>query len=289
MEYIEQIILTKLPLPIAKAVKEALLKYSGMVEEIRLRANRPIALTLRTKLLLVEYVCTPSDLENAVLLLCNHSLYSYADTIREGYIPVAAGIRAGICGQAVLNNREISVLKNISSICIRLPHRVPHAADQIIDALERKNYTENVLIFGPPGTGKTTVLRELTAALTSMPIYKKVALIDTRHELSVDLDDSVTIDVLSGYPRSKGMEIALRTLAPEYIICDEIASESDQHALLECGNCGVHLCASIHASTLQDLRANPALQKILVLFQWFYQLDNSHHGTLFPSTKELVG
>ena len=94
------------------------------------------------------------------------------------------------------------------------------------------------------------------------------------------------LDILSGYPRSQGIEIAIRTMSPDYIICDEISSPDDRQALLQCIGSGVRICTSIHAGTLSELQCHPVLQDIPNIFQWYYGIDRNHTGTLFPAHKE---
>jgi stage III sporulation protein AA len=84
--------------------------------------------------------------------------------------------------------------------------------------------------------------------------------VDTRGELNVELDDSsLYLDVMSGYPRDVGIEIAVRTLGAQVIICDEIGSMADAHATLGAANCGVPLIASAHASSVDELLERPAI------------------------------
>ncbi len=282
----EDAILTRLDPAIATSIRQALPLYHGkrsaVLEEIRIRVNRPVLLTLSGVTYPLELLCSPDMLQRTVQMLCSHSLYSHAETLREGYICVAGGIRVGVCGRAVVENGKITVLRDISSLCIRLPHRILQAGQALYDTLAEKQFQDSVLVFSPPGLGKTTVLRELAAQLSDPPHPVRVALVDTRYELNVGLAHCMMLDVLSGYPRSKGMEIALRTLSPDYIICDEISSPDDRQALLQCYASGVRVCASIHAGTKEDLLQHPLLQGLPPIFQWYYGIGQSHQGTIYP-------
>ena len=40
-------------------------------------------------------------------------------------------------------------------------------------------------------------------------------------------------DVLTGYPKSEGIEMAIRTLSPEMIVCDEISKSSEVAAMAD--------------------------------------------------------
>jgi len=284
----ERCILSKLPDSVSGCIRGTVPLYDGIIEEIRLRANRPLALTANGKNIPLTYVCTWEDLQSSARMLCDNALYSHLETIREGYICAAGGIRIGICGRAVVENGKISLLRDISSLCIRIPKRVPKAGDELLAQLARGRYTQNILVFSPPGCGKTTVLRELAAGLSSGGARKRVAVVDTRFELSAGLEEAEMLDVLYGYPRDVGLEIAARTMAPEYIICDEIVSAGDRQALLHCVYSGIHFCTSVHADRLSALRVHPALDGIYHLFDWFYGIDRSHKGTLTSAEGETV-
>jgi stage III sporulation protein SpoIIIAA len=65
--------------------------------------------------------------------------------------------------------------------------------------------------------------------------------------------EDLCIDVLSGYPRGLGIEIATRALSAEVIVCDEIGDYVEAMALVSSHNCGVPLIASAHAGSVEEL------------------------------------
>ena len=76
-------------------------------------------------------------------------------------------------------------------------------------------------IIGSSGSGKTTLLKDLAENLSSgrQVDLKKVSVIDERCELSANAYE-YNADLLSSYPKDKAIMCALRTLSPEYIICE---------------------------------------------------------------------
>lgn len=219
------------------------------VEEIRIRRAKNVCVTVGGKNHLLDVYC-PEDMFRTILQeLCAHSLYSHAETIREGYISVDGGTRVGVCGRAVLCEGKLTGLREITSLCIRLPHRIYGIADSLYEKMREGSFCDNVLIYSLPGHGKTTLLRELIPLLASGENALRIAVIDTRYELYSKTEDDM-VDVLYGYPRALGMETAIRTLSPQMILCDELMTADDQAALENCVRCGIPLCATMHAAAL---------------------------------------
>jgi len=260
MNRYEKAALEKLPERLAVAAVNTAALYGGVLHEVRLRLNRPLVITVNDRNISCGIRCSKDDIDNAVLNLCGKSLYSHSHTIREGYICAGDGIRAGVCGQAVVENGKIVAVRDYTSVAIRIPRRVPGISDPVYRRISEKQFRSNVLIYAKPGIGKTTVLRELAVQLSSGKMPRRVSVIDTRCELAADLDDAEMVDILSGYPRSTGIECAIRTMAPQYLICDEIFSEADAAALLSAVGSGVNLCVSVHADSRDALFRIPAVK-----------------------------
>ena len=288
-EDLEKMVLSKLSLPLAESIRNAVPWFREIPEEIHIRLNKAVVLTVAGKNRVLSRICTEEDMQRSLQLLCDHSLYSQIETIREGFISTSDGLRIGVCGRAVVENGKVTVVRDISSLCIRLPHRYPDSVAEIYEVLAGNSFRDSILVYAAPGKGKTTVLRELALRLANPPKPNRVVVIDTRYELGSILAEAQMMDVLAGYPRNTGMEIALRTMAPEYIVCDELASEEDRLALLRCAGCGVRLCASVHAGSLAELRHKTVLKDIGHLFQWYYGLDEEHRGTLIAADEVIYG
>ena len=254
-------LLKRLPPPILQTVIRGEQTY-GAISEVRIRAGRRLTLTMvegnvnRTTSLWID-----ADMVTAaVLALCDHSLHAHMDTIREGYIAVQGGIRVGVAGRAVCEGGVLRTISDISSLCIRIPASIGKVEDRLLQELRKGEFRESILFYSPPGVGKTTVLRNLAYAL-AQEVGKRVAVIDTRMELYTDaLLHADHVDLYSGYPKGLAIELATRTMNPQYIVCDEIGSLEEARALLEVENTGVPLLASAHAKSKEDLLRRPNIR-----------------------------
>ena len=120
-------------------------------------------------------------------------------------------------------------------------------------------------------SGKTTFLKDIIAALSSGKAgkYIKIAVIDERGELGAVYNGTPQIelgpctDVLTGYPKGEGMNIALRTLSPELIVCDEIGGEGEANAIRMSLNAGTAVLATAHAGRLDALMRRPQIRTLI--------------------------
>lgn len=250
--YSEEHALSFLPERLREAVKRSSALYRGAVSEIRLREGCPLYITVSGKNISCSAVCSADEIDMTVRALCGNSLYCHSETIKEGYICTAGGIRAGVCGRAVSENGKVSAVTDISSVAIRIPHRIPGAADELCRLICDSAF-RGMIIYSPPGMGKTTALREICARLSSKPYSLRIAVVDTRFEICGALGGEMTFDALEGYPRSKGIECAIRTLSPQLILCDEIGSEEDAAAIASSYGAGVPTVVTAHASSIEEL------------------------------------
>ena len=162
---------------------------------------------------------------------------------------------------------KFSLRENIDGINIRIPRNISGVSEDLFGSVFKTGLS-NLLIVGPPSSGKTTILKDLIYNLSSGKngYFYKVCVIDERKEISSSIYDFKLIgpntDVLSGYPKSKGISIAVRTLSPDIIVCDEIgANEID--AIQSAVNCGVSFVFTIHAKNHNELINNTTYKKMI--------------------------
>ncbi len=249
---------------------------SRSATEIRLRAERPLVIVFQEDKLFVSvsgrlterdkdaYFATGKDISDTVGRICDYSIYNRQAEISNGFITIKGGHRAGICGTAVYDSGAIINLRDISSLNLRIARAVLGCAEEI---LCRGRELAGTLICGEPASGKTTVLRD-AARILSLDKKRSVSLIDERRELAACVNgipqfDVGLSDVFDGYKKSDAMNHALRTMSPDYILCDEIGSPEDSEAIKTLVNCGVKVIATAHAKSADELRSKPYLRELL--------------------------
>ena len=255
--------LSYIPDRLSAEVRKYAALYGGMINEIRLRSGGILSVTIMGQNITCKATVSDEECAETFMRLCRNSLYSYTDTLKEGFITTPEGIRAGVCGRAVCENGEVTAVSGASSICIRIPRRIPGAGDVAYELLHEMSFTKGIIVWSVPGMGKTTLLRELAARIGGGADPMRVAVVDTRHELGAGIEGKGLIDVLDGYPRSKGIEIAKRTLSPQVIICDEIATADDAEAILEAAGSGIPVAASAHAGSRDELLRQEYLERLI--------------------------
>ncbi|MBQ8254954.1 MAG: AAA family ATPase [Clostridia bacterium] len=230
-----------------KRSSEQLLKYDlSSINEIRLAVDRPVTLTVGEKSVLLGDTVSLSEMTSSVSSFCRGSLHSFEKTMAEGYIPLNNGCRAGVCGKY----SEGSITE-ITSVVIRIPRSIYGVGDSLCKRLLMND--GGMLLYSPPGVGKTTLLRDIASTLSSPPYLRRVSVIDSRNEIyRPDAFRRSIADIYNSYPKSFGIELAVRTMSPQYVVCDELGAD-EAASILSTQSFGVPLIASAHAPSLDAL------------------------------------
>ncbi len=230
-------------------------------EELRLRRDRVASVTVAGENIRLGTVCTGAEMERLLMRMCAGSLYAHSETLNEGYLVLPGGVRVGVCGRAAVVGGRITGIEGITAFSVRLPHRTPSVGGEICTLFETFSRTRGVLLFSPPGVGKTTLLRGIAAQLAGGARPLRVAVVDTRGELAVFGEgEELLLDVLSGYPRGRGIGIATRTMAAQVIVCDEIGDLAEAQEIVAAHTGGVPLIATAHAGSARELLSRPGMR-----------------------------
>lgn len=259
-------LLSYLPCAVSAAIREAERSRPSLCNtlcEVRLRAGRYAALTVGEENLLLPVTVSEAELREVLAAITHGALYAHRAELTEGYIDLGDGIRVGVAGRAVREGGRISALADVTSLAFRIPHRIPTAGEEAERAFRAAGGC-GLLVFSPPGGGKTTLLCDLARRLSEGAPPLRVALVDSRGELAAGgYGRGAMIDILAGFPKATGIEQAVRTLSPEVVIVDEIGSQREAEAILSAALAGVPIVATTHASTLSEVTARPAVRPLL--------------------------
>ena len=223
------------------------------INEIRIHKNASLMLIADSKNVVTDIFVSDDDIKSSFELMCDSSIYSHIDTIKQGYISVGMGIRAGICGRASIENGQICGIYDISSINLRIPQHIDNASYYLFSLLLKEDFKKSVLLYSAPGVGKTTILRDLVYKLSHTYPPIRHAIIDTKEEITPCISSEIRADTFISYPKGMAIELATKSMTPQLIICDEISSKDEANSILSSVNSGVKLIATAHASSFDEL------------------------------------
>lgn len=244
------------------------------VQEIRLNINKPLIIIENNKEIILDYKVLLDDLRVIMQKISNYSLYAFEEEIRQGYITICGGHRVGLSGQCVMEKDRIKTIKNITSMNIRICREIKGCSKDILKDIIKNQKVMNTLIISPPKCGKTTILRDLARNISDgiediNLKGKRTVIIDERSEIAAcfqgipQMDVGLRTSVYDSCAKSEGMIMAIRSMAPEVIICDEIGTYKDIESLVLAYNSGVNIIATIHGNDIEDLYKRPVFSELL--------------------------
>ncbi|MGL4761530.1 MAG: stage III sporulation protein AA [Sarcina sp.] len=265
-------ILRLLPKSISNSVLE--FKDKEGIEEVRVGIGKKLRIIARGKEVIKAYVITHEDVKVIIQKISNYSLYAVEEEIRQGYITIEGGHRVGLAGQCIIQNNTTKTIKHISSLNIRVAREIIGCSDKIMKYIVSDGKVKNTLIISPPRCGKTTLLRDISRNISDgykplSLIGKRVVVIDERSEIAscyrgvAQMQVGERTDVYDNCLKDEGLMMAIRTMSPEVIVCDEIGSQKDIEGIVMAYNSGVNVICTLHGNDIEDLYKRDVFKDIL--------------------------
>jgi len=231
------------------------------IREIRVRRGARCSVIIGKECIPLGTRVSGEDMDGVLMRLCEGSLYAFRDNIASGYLPIGEGIRVGVFGFARYERGGIVGISDAAGFVFRIPGHECDFKRELFGVWDA-GVRSGMLIYSPPGMGKTTALRALAGYIGSGRLSRRVAVVDERCEF-IDCDYiNAEVDILRGYKKRDGLEIAARTLSPEVIVVDEVGGE-DADALLGVIRCGVPVVATAHGASLEELGSGAAVSPLI--------------------------
>lgn len=216
--------------------------------------------------------------------LLGGALYAHRDSIASGYISLKGGIRVGICGSAAYEGGRLVGVSDMRSLLFRIPSGECAFIDRLYEIF-LSGIGSGMLIYSPPGVGKTTALRALARRVGSGQAPLRVCVVDERCEFDENDYTDCEVDILGGYKKRQGIEIATRTMSPQLIMIDEIGAE-DAEAITDVIKCGIPIVATAHAGSREELISKTSLAPLFKLSAFSILVGISRVGDSYSLTSD---
>ena len=279
---VEQIIKV-LPDTISEKILSLSPSMLKQLEEIRIRVERPLEVFMKGKPYYPdEYHVTKEDGVTLLNQLSQYSLYTIEEELQKGYITIQGGHRVGLAGKVITEKGRVKAIRDITSYNIRIARQKIGVANPLIPFIYQSKWL-NTMIIGPPQTGKTTLLRDISRIISTGNnnlSSSKVGIVDERSEIAGCVKGipqhnlGPRIDVLDACPKAEGMMMLIRSMSPDVLVVDEIGRMEDVEAIKEAINAGVALFVTVHGNSLDELYQRPSIQPLLEMcvFERFIEL-----------------
>ena len=232
-------------------IREATTPHLDRLEEIAMDYYRELSITTNQGYQTIPQNVTQQDLDYVI-----HRVGGFKENNR-------AAIEGTLHRVSAIRHES----KAIIGITIRIGRSVTGAADKLKAIVN--NYQESLMLIGPPGVGKTTILRDITRVLAEQ-YGPKVIVVDTNSEIAGG--GKVPVAAIGNARRMHVPEVkqqgnilmqALANHGARVIVADEIGFHDDVVIATTIARRGIKLIATVHGNSLEDVIGNPDLRPLL--------------------------
>uniref|UniRef100_A0A5B7ARP5 AAA+ ATPase domain-containing protein n=1 Tax=Davidia involucrata TaxID=16924 RepID=A0A5B7ARP5_DAVIN len=242
-------LLALLPEEMRRRISEHL-ELHQLIEVVMDLGRKPLARFPSGDFVLSDYPITMDDLEHATSLVGDFAIDN----------------RAGISRTL----HRISAIRNRKGVIIGLTCRVGRAVSGSANLLrDLVKDGASLLLIGPPGVGKTTIIRDIARMLAN-DYKKRVMIVDTSNEIGGDGDiphagigNARRMQVPSSDMQHKVLIEAVENHMPQVIVIDEIGTKLEAMAASTIAQRGIQLVATAHGVTIENLIMNPSLEMLV--------------------------
>ncbi|XP_073287216.1 protein SEEDLING PLASTID DEVELOPMENT 1-like isoform X1 [Primulina huaijiensis] len=221
-----------------------------LIEVVMDLGRKPLARFPSGDFLLSDHPITAEDIQRAT------------SQVGDFAVDNRAGISRTLHRISAIRNREGAII----GLTCRVGRAVSGSANLLRDLVKEG---ASLLLIGPPGVGKTTIIRDIARMLAN-EYKKRVMIVDTSNEIGGDGDiphagigNARRMQVPHSDVQHKVLIEAVENHMPQVIVIDEIGTKLEALAASTIAQRGIQLVATAHGVTIENLVMNPALEMLV--------------------------
>jgi stage III sporulation protein SpoIIIAA len=240
-------------------LKEQLEPHANEIEQITIQLEEKVCIITHNGDYELDFVATKAHYHDFIL----PKIGAFRDTGR-----------IGIDGTMHRIARIPDVDGNAYGVIIRIARYLPGVAETIRDLLvpeKEEDKLASIVILGPPGRGKTTLLRDTGHILGD--IYKtQCVTIDSGEIFGYGRKahpckgQGIRFMVADAFNQTNVLRQAIANSGAKVIVTDELRTPADAEAAIEAGFKGIRLVVTIHGDSLEDAMSNPSYEGLFGYF-----------------------
>ncbi|MCD7464531.1 hypothetical protein HAX54_052941 [Datura stramonium] len=225
-------------------------EFSNLIEVVMDLGRKPLARFPSGDFILSDHPITLDDLHQAT------------EQVGDFAVDNRAGISRTLHRISAIRNRKGAII----GLTCRVGRAISGSANSLRDLIKEG---ASLLLIGPPGVGKTTIIRDIARMLAN-DYGKRVMIVDTSNEIGGDGDiphagigNARRMQVPHTDMQHKVLIEAVENHMPQVIVIDEIGTKLEAMAASTIAQRGIQLVATAHGVTIENLVMNPALEMLV--------------------------